>query len=229
MKNYIICLSRIPASLTTAQNLLNQLHSYDMPAELYEGVYGNDAVTIMQQQGRTVHPFGIKGPDAVAVPGDKSVDKMQTPGVKGCFLSHFNLWTLCAELDEPIAIWEDDIVLSRPLQPIQWQDILILALGHPKKSLKYMHYLTDPQGMPTAMDYHQSSMPGCCGYAIKPDAARTLIKTYANTYLPADNAINQHHVKIQIHSHVMGLALTEKTVKKSLTRTKFWNTYEQTS
>lgn len=229
MKSYIINLSRIPASAATAQNLLNQLHSYGMQAELYEGVYGTDAVTIMQQQGRSVHPFGIKGPDAVAVPGDTSVQKMQTPGVKGCFLSHFNLWSLCAQIDQPIMIWEDDIVLSRPWLPVDWQDILVIALGHPKKSVKYMHYLTDSVGQPAAMPYHQSSMPGCCGYAIKPQAAKKLIDVYANTFLPADNAINQHHVKIQIHSHVMGLALTEKTVKQSLTRTKFWNNFETTS
>lgn len=226
MKSYIISLSRIETSISTAVGLLDQLKAYGMSAELYEGVYGTDAVKIMQQQGRTVHPFGIKGPDAIAITGDTSVQKMQSPGVKGCFLSHFNLWCLCANLDQPILVWEDDIVLTRSWHPVDWQDVLVVALGHPKKSTKYMHYLTDPVGEPAAMPYHQSSMPGCCGYAIKPHAAKKLMQVYANTYLPADNAINQHHVSIQIHSHIMGLALTEKNVKQSLTRTKFWNTYE---
>jgi hypothetical protein len=69
-------------------------------------------------------------------------------------------------------------------------------------------------------------MPGCCGYAIKPAAAKKLVDTYRATYLPADNAINQHQVCIQIHSHVMGIALIKKDGKKSLTRTTFWNDYE---
>ena len=227
MKSFIICLSKIEASLKTATELKQKLEEFDMPAELFEGTYGNDAVEMMDQEGRTVHPFGIKGPSAIAVPGDTSVAKMQTPGVKGCFYSHYNLWRKCAELDEPILIWEDDIVLTRPYQPVDWQDVMVVALGHPKKSDKYMHYLTEPQGKPAAAGYHQSSMPGCCGYAIQPHAARKLLETYANTYLPADNAINQHHVRIQIHNYVMGIAITGKDVKQSLTRTKFWNTYKK--
>lgn len=227
MKSYIISLSKIPSSIGTAVKLKAQLESFGMPAELFEGTYGTDAVTLMEQEGRCVHPFGIKGPLAVAAPGDTSVEKMQTPGVKGCFYSHFNLWKKCAELNEPILIWEDDIVLTRPYLPVTWQDVLVVALGHPKKSDRYMHYLTDPTGDAAAVGYHQSSMPGCCGYAIQPHAARKLVETYANTYLPADNAINQHHVRIEIHNYVMGIALTGKDVKQSLTRTKFWNTYNK--
>jgi GR25 family glycosyltransferase involved in LPS biosynthesis len=69
-------------------------------------------------------------------------------------------------------------------------------------------------------------MPGCCGYAIKPHAAKKLIDTYKNTYLPADNAINQHHVKIQVHNYIMGIAQIKKDGKRSLTRTTFWDTYK---
>ena len=117
-------------------------------------------------------------------------------------------------------------MLRRPFVAVDWQDVLILALGHPGKSDKYMHYLETPSDDPVAQDYYQSSMPGCCGYAIKPAAAKKLVDTYQATYLPADNAINQHHVQIQIHSHVMGIALIKKDGKKSLTRTTFWNDYE---
>ena len=224
MKSYIICLSKIEASLNTATNLKKQLEEFDMPVDLFEGTYGNDAVDIMKQENRTVHPFGIKGPQAVENndPTDNN-SKISSPGVRGCFLSHYRLWQKCAELDTPIIIWEDDIVLTRPYTPVEWQDVLVVALGHPKKSERYMSYLTDPEGMPEAMPYRNSSMPGCCGYAIKPHAARILINTYANTYLPADNAINQHHVKIEIHNHIMGTALVGKGIKKSLTRTNFWN------
>jgi GR25 family glycosyltransferase involved in LPS biosynthesis len=66
-------------------------------------------------------------------------------------------------------------------------------------------------------------MPGCCGYAIKPHAAKILIETYSNTFLPADNAINKYHVEIEIHNYIMGMALIKKDGKKSLTRTNFWN------
>jgi glycosyl transferase family 25 len=138
-------------------------------------------------------------------------------------LSHYRLWQKCAELDEPIIIWEDDIVLTRPYLPVDWQDVLVVALGHPKKSERYLDYLEKPTGDPEAMPYRNSSMPGCCGYALKPHAAKKLVETYSNTYLPADNAINQHHVIIEIHNYIMGTALVGKNIKKSLTRTNYWN------
>lgn len=221
MKSFIIHLSKIESSLTTALNLKKQLEDFNMPVELFEGTYGNDAVEMMKEEGRLIHQLGIKG---VINPHDEKLNKMMTPGVKGCFYSHYRLWQKCVELNEPIIIWEDDIVLSRPYFSIDWQDVLILALGHQQKSPRYMHLLTDPQGDPRPEDYKQSSMPGCCGYAVKPHAAKKLTEIYKNSYLPADNAINVHHLKIEIHSHVMGIALVKKDGKKSLTRTDYWNT-----
>jgi len=223
MKNYIICLSQIEASLATATNLKNQLEEYGEWVELFEGTYGNDAVKMMEDEGRVFHPWGIKGPDCPADPDDKSVLKASTPGVKGCFYSHYRLWQHCAEIGEPIIIWEDDIVLRRPFIPVEFRDVLVVALGHPTKSQGYIDYLENPTGEPQAQNYRQTSMPGCCGYAIKPHAARILIDTYSKTFLPADNAINQYHLKIQIHNYITGTALVEKDGKKSLTRTKFWN------
>ena len=226
MKSFIIHLSKIPASLQTATNLKTQLESYGMQADLFEGTYGNDAVAMMINENRLVHPFGIKGPsnDPTDNIPSEPVGKMSAPGVRGCFYSHYNLWKKCVELNEPIIIWEDDIVLHRPYQPVDWDDVLILSLGHPRKSAKYIRYLESPEGVPQSVDYGQSSMPGCCGYAIKPHAAKKLVTVYANTYLPADNAINQHHIKIQIHNYIMGTALIKKDGKKSLTRTSYWDT-----
>lgn len=191
-----------------------------MPVELFEGTYGWDANQRMADENRVLHPIGLKG---YLDPNNPDVKKLMTPGVKGCFYSHFDLWKKCVELNEPIIIWEDDIVLRRPLEPIDWQDVLILALGHPNKSERYMSHLDMPYGTPRAEGYSPSSMPGCCGYAIKPHAAKRLLEVYSNTYLPADNAINRTVVTMQIHSHVMGIALIKKDGKKSLTRTEFWN------
>jgi glycosyl transferase family 25 len=223
MKSFIICLSKIPSSLETALNLKKQLENFSMPVELFEGTYGSDAVTMMEQENRVLHHLGIKG--SIDTNSEKN-NKMSSPGVKGCFYSHFNLWKKCVELNEPIIIWEDDIILTRKFNLIDWKDVLIVALGHQQKSSKYMHLLESPEGTPRPEIYKQSSMPGCCGYAIKPHAAKKLIEVYSNTYLPADNAINIHHLTIEIHSHITGIALVKKDGKKSLTRTNFWNTYK---
>ena len=225
MKNFIICLSKVEASLKTATDLKNQLESYGETVELFEGTYGPDAVKMMKDEGRTLHPWGIKGPPADGIILPVSPDEHLTQGAQGCFYSHYRLWQKCAELNEPITIWEDDIVLSRPYDPVEWEDVLVLALGHPSKTEKYRHYLDNPIGSPEAADYYQSSMPGNCGYAIKPHTAAKLVEIYSNTYLAADNAINQHHVRIQIHTYVMGIALTKKDGKRSLTRGSFWEKF----
>ena len=227
MKNFIICLSKIQASLDTATTLKNQLIELGSEAELFEGTYGNDAMAMMKTEGRTMHPWGIKGPPANGIVKPMNPDLHFSPGVQGCFYSHYRLWQKCVELNEPIVIWEDDIVLVRPYIPVEWTDVLVLALGHPKKTDRYRHYYDNPEGEPAAADYYQSSMPGCCGYAIKPAAAKKLLDIYSKTYLPADNAINQHHVIIQVHNYVMGMALTKKDGKKSLTNAKvsYWRDF----
>lgn len=226
MEAYIIHLPKIEHSLKTATNLKASLESYGITAHLSAGVYGIDAVKIMEQEGRTVHPWGIKGPDSLFNPEDKSVLKAQTPGVKGCFLSHYNLWKKCVELNKPIMIFEDDVVLSRGYTPVTFDDVLIVAIGHPTKSADYWDYLNSVDGRPFAETWPKSSMPGAMGYAIKPHAAKKLLEVYKNTYLPADNAINGYHIKMEITTHLMGRALVDEDGKKSLTRTTFWEGFK---
>jgi GR25 family glycosyltransferase involved in LPS biosynthesis len=217
MKSFIIHLPSIPASLKTATAMLEKFKEFSMDAELFEGTMGPDAVRKFEVEGRTVYLFGLKGPLDL---NSREAHKMTTPGVMGCFDSHYRLWQKCVELDEPVIIWEDDIVLSRLYEPVEWQDVLIVALGHPTKSVRWMHLLENPTGEPEALEYKSPSMPGCCGYAIKPHAAQKLLDTYATTFRPADNAINRTVVKMQIHSHIMGIAVVEG--KKSLTGPKAW-------
>ena len=73
------------------------------------------------------------------------------------------------------------------------------------------------------MPYRQATMPGNGGYAIKPHAAKILIEEFKNSLLPADNAINQYLVKIQIHNYMMGRARTKHEGNISLIRTRAWD------
>ena len=221
MKSYIIHLPKIPASLQTATELKDNLEKLNMDVELFEGTMGPDAVKKFDKEGRTLYPFGLKGK---LDPDSKEVHKASSPGVKGCFDSHYRLWKKCVELDEPIIIWEDDIIITREFKPVEWDDVLIVALGHPTKSIRWMELLENPTGVPKSIDYKSPSMPGCCGYAIKPHAAKKLIDTYSDTYRPADNAINRSIIKMQIHSHIMGIAKVKG--KRSLTKAKAWKNYK---
>lgn len=222
MKSYIICLSNIESSLLSAQRLQSQLEQFDMQSELFEGSYGDITKKQYESIGRKCHPWGFKGPE-LPYPEDYKIE-LSTPGVIGCFDSHYRLWKLCADLDEPIIVFEDDADIVRPFISVNWDEVLSLVFSHNKKMQKYIDYLENPTGIPAASNYKQSSMPGNAGYAIKPVAARKLVDCYENTFLPADNAINQHVVKIQIHNYMMGKAVPRVPTagKSSLIRTNFW-------
>jgi glycosyl transferase family 25 len=223
MKTFIIHLSKIESSRTSALKVKSSLDQLGMVSELFEGSYGNLTKEEYVKNNRRWHPWGFKGPDKPFSEEYKN-EVGNVPGEIGCFDSHYRLWQKCIELDEPILIFEDDVELIRPYIPVEWDDVLSVAFSHAKKMAKYLHYIDNPIGEPYAAPYMQASMPGNGGYAIKPHAAKILVDEYRNTYLPADNAINQHLVKIQIHSYMMGKARNKEDGNISLIRTNFWKT-----
>jgi glycosyl transferase family 25 len=219
MKSFIIHLSRIPSSLDSALKLQQELKSIDIDAELFEGTYGSDAEKIFEKEGRKVHPISFKGLGV----DERYSNKAKRPGVMGCFYSHYRLWQKCAELNETICVFEDDVAIHRPIIPVAFDDVLIITLGA-KKSEKYKHYLYEPSGEPKAEDYYNASMPGTTGYMITPQGARKLLTVYNKTFLASDNAMNVMVVDIKIHNYLVGTANLEK---KSLTRsTEFWNKFK---
>jgi glycosyl transferase, family 25 len=218
MKSFIIHLSKIPSSLDSALQLQRDLKSIDIDAELFEGTYGSDAEELIKKENRTVHNINFKGNEI----DERGIGKATRPGVIGCFYSHYRLWKKCAELNETLCIFEDDVKIIRPLIPIKFEDVLVTVLGA-KKNRKYIHYLQDPQGNPKAEEYYNSSMPGTPGYMITPQGAAKLLNCYKNTFLPSDNAINTSVVNIKIHNYLIGEANLEK---KSLTKaTTFWKNF----
>lgn len=220
MKAFIICLSEIDTSIVSARRVQQDLAQVGVAAELFEGSYGDETQRRYTDTGRVCHPWSFKGPDQ---PFSSVIEAREfLPGVLGCFDSHYRLWKHCADLGESIMIFEDDIEVVRGYHHVEWQDVLSVAFSHTKKMLKYEKYLTRPEGEPRAEHYGQSSMPGNGGYALQPHAARVLVDTYAHTFLPADNAINQHVVKIEIHNYMMGRARDKLAGNVSLTRSKIW-------
>jgi GR25 family glycosyltransferase involved in LPS biosynthesis len=220
MKTFIIHLSKIENSLNSALQLQSDLKKYDMEAELFEGTYGHEVEEIFSKEDRKLHHRTFKG----TIPDDHYIAKSNKPGVKGCFYSHYRLWEKCTELNETICIFEDDVKIERKLIPIEFKDILVIVLGA-RKSYRYEEFLQNPQGEPAAQYYHNSSMPGTCGYLINPGAARKLLKEYKNSFLPSDNAMNVMVVDIQVHNYLVGAANLDK---RSLTRsTGFWNKFNK--
>lgn len=217
---------------------------------LFEGTNGSGVDKIFEKEERKIYPYGIKSRDLNReeikywlkdnLPLDfwetytikinersklseKEIDKISRKGVKGCFHSHYRLWKKCVELQEPIAIFEDDVKFYRNYIPVPFEGVLILSLGKssfladPGKT-----YLERPSGTPAALPWKNFSMPGASGYAITPDAAQGLIKFYRPYWYPADNAINQFTCKIQIHNYIMGRNTLPEEGNISMTKAKDW-------
>ena len=250
MKAFVIGLSAKEQSYTSAMNIVEQLTDYGHQADFFDGVPGDLALEKATKEGRQPYPYSIK---SVSVDESElkkwirpelyndfitqhfwkiiqrnklngsHLGKVSLPGVVGCFYSHLSLWIKCVELQQPIMIFEDDIVLYRNYQPVAWNDVLILGLGKTTYlNEPYKKYIENPSGTPMAVEYGNSSMPGTCGYAITPQGAGKLIKTYRGYYCPSDNAIHKFVCDIQCHNYIMGRHQSEEEGNTSLTRTKEW-------
>jgi hypothetical protein len=58
----------------------------------------------------------------------KQIQAMHRPGVFGNFLTHWKLWNLCVELNEPIGCFEHDIIFKKPppVDILHFEDLLKL-------------------------------------------------------------------------------------------------------
>jgi GR25 family glycosyltransferase involved in LPS biosynthesis len=230
--------------------MLDQLKEYNIDAELFEGIPGDRAVAMAEKAKKTLYPYSIKNrmldkhdieqlirPELYEefkkkhryeiierqLIGEKDVGKLSRPGVIGCFYSHYNLWKKCITIGEPIMIFEDDVKFYRGYTPVAFDGVLILSLGKssylsdPQKT-----YLEHPTGLPQARKWQNFSMPGASGYAITPDAALALTKFYKPYWYPADNAINQFVVPLQISTYLMGRNTLPEEGNISMTKAKDW-------
>lgn len=232
MKAYIIYLSHRPHSNIHANLMFSQLTDFNFDVHLFDGTRAEDANIIFEKENRKLYPYSIKSryldreeisellkkdlPEEFWETYNVSIQekfkwdqnqilKHSNGGTKGCFHSHYRLWKLCVKMDEPIAIFEDDVKFFRRYEPVEFKDVLILSLG--KRTFEqnpYKDYLENPKGTPAAVEWPNFSMPGASGYILKPRAAKSLVKFYKNYYMPADNAINKNLVNIEIHNYLMG-------------------------
>jgi GR25 family glycosyltransferase involved in LPS biosynthesis len=112
----------------------------------------------------------------------KCINLFSKPGVVGCFLSHFTLWQKCLELNEPIAIFEDDVLfLNSPPSELNFNDVL--KLDKLSQGKKY-----------AGGDWWE----GAHAYILKPSGAKKLIDwSYSNGVLPADWMLGTNILNIE--------------------------------
>jgi len=116
-------------------------------------------------------------------------------GERGCFASHYRLWQKCVELNTPIAIIEDDIILTPFFTSV------IEAL--PKLHNKYDFIKLEPSDSECKKVEFDGKMQivkwlnnlsGTRGYSVTPRAAKRFIKHSQRWNCAVDNFIGEAYV-----------------------------------
>lgn len=157
MKGYIIYLPEYETSCELAKQALESGQKYRWDLELYPGVDGQKFV--WDQTKIKINQISAK-----------CSNMMTKPGVQGCFMSHWNLWNLCADSNTTIGIFEHDIKFTGPRPKIDFNHLLKLEGFSLKKPR--------PAG-----EWYE----GARAYILTPEGARLLIEWVNNNgALPAD-------------------------------------------
>lgn len=180
---------------------------------------GHESILAAEQFGifPEIHP-GVNGFDSYRYFKEYNITRflcrtiIDLPGHQGCFLSHFQLWKKCTELNLPILILEHDGVFIRPLPDNilnNFDDILYLDTFSPydidsknnyinevNESLNHeINYWNRPGHYWHAVGEHLS---GAYGYIIKPTGAQKLIDFAINIgAAPTDIHIGRQVVDIK--------------------------------
>jgi len=124
-----------------------------------------------------------------------------TPGEKGVYASHYLLWKKCIELDEPIAIFEDDFlptpffsqVIDKLPELHERYDYLRLEPQDTNFSNKMIE--NTPDGFQVVM--WMDNAGGARGYSITPKAAKRFVEESETWLCAVDNFIGEpykHHI-----------------------------------
>lgn len=117
---------------------------------------------------------------------DPSSNRRLTEGEVGCALSHLKAWKICASLNKPLVIFEDDVEVLEP----NYQHLLSLYAD--EYDFLYLGY-KDMQGECPAINEHLK-LPKftywACGYYLTPKVAKILINYYRHNFIiPTDEVI----------------------------------------
>lgn len=188
MKAFIIYLKEVQSTVDAALNCKFSAIKYGLDAWFFEGFTPSRADEYIAKEN--LKPY---------LPGPKLFNiKWKRGGVRGCMISHLNVWKKCVELNETIVVLEHDseVVSESFLQP--FKDVLHLDAHRfvdpdPDQNIKpvvekFEHYRKGEQ-----------QLKGTYGYVIKPHAAQKLIEgAYTDGLTASDMFVKDKYVSIQV-------------------------------
>lgn len=191
IKAYIITMVGRDVSESLARECEQSCRDHNIEPRTHPAVWGDDVDLEMKKYGLSIFP--------------KIKESRMSKGVKGCFLSHFQLWKQCFETNTPLLILEHDALIVKNISETLFTlSYGVLHLDSNSRTIEdYEAHLSLPviPGIRKFLNepvidlgfngINKSSIKGLHSYIIQPSGAKDLIEfTYKNGILPADIAVN---------------------------------------
>lgn len=207
MKSFVIYVKGHKKAEQYANNCVNSCKGTGFEAELFEGVTPK---TLDQYEEHTYEDL-----PGSRIESFKAENEKIYLTKKSCFTNHVRLWKRCVELNQPIAVIEQDSHCVWKWDNRQFRDVLILNVDSAFRQPVFQHIRFKPEyqlGMHrydnysvTPLIYRKDSrykgsfmMPGTAAYAVSPAGAKKLLKA-ADKYgwEQSDFFINSHIVMME--------------------------------
>lgn len=190
MKAYIITLTTHPKSTAAAKRCIG---SANIPISIFDAVTEEDAERIMREE-KIMWKYPWKGEQMDFKAGLRKSAYPTTNPLRrvACFLSHYMLWKMCVDKDEPIMILEHDAIFIKPFDETAFMkaECDIISLNDPRGATRRAQDFHEKlqqghqtiQRVPTIDDLMiPQGLPGNSAYIIKPSGAKkmlNLVKEY---------------------------------------------------
>ncbi len=188
MKNFIIILKSNKISESYGKNAIDSAKKLQWNLEIFNAIDGNQ---------ETLANYNLQA----TTNNKKCNSAFNRLGVVGCFLSHYNLWLKCLKLNEPIGIFEHDVIFQKSL-PINIKFDEVLRLDKLSKG----------------KDHGTGNWwEGSHAYFITPKGAKKIVNwVSANGAWPSDVILGSNVVKIEFDNNFL-ISLDNSSKNYSLT------------
>jgi len=188
MKSVIIYLPSIEHTVTSSRKALSSAKKYGLEVELFKGYTPSQADEYIKKEKLKMYE---PGPKLYKIKNKKG-------GVRGCMISHLNVWKHCISINEPIVVLEHDSevvsdTFNQPFQDILHLDAHRFIDPDPDENIipvveKFEHYRKGEQ-----------QLKGTYGYVVKPHSAERLIKgAYTDGITASDMFVKDKYVNIEV-------------------------------
>ena len=187
MKALILYLKEVPHTVESALIAAESCKTFDVEPQLFEGYIPSKANEYIKEKGLG---FYDPGPKLYRIKNKKG-------GVRGCMISHLEMWHEVVRRNETTIIMEHDAQMVRNTWRADFDDILHCDAHRFEEDADAG---TEMRVVPwTFQRKGEIQFKGTYGYVIKPHAAKRLIQAaYDDGITASDMFIKQKYINLQL-------------------------------